>query len=132
MAWVDKIDGEFTHVDLFARYTEVCGLVIESVTLDDDRLTFAFVGGRRLIIYDDGQQCCENRYMDTDDDLTGHEGGHIVEIEVAAVAHADDDDYDHEVQFLKVQTTKGSITCCTHNEHNGYYGGFSIKVQLTD
>jgi hypothetical protein len=29
-----------------------------------------------------------------------------------------------------VQTTKGSFTICTHNEHNGYYGGFSLRVKL--
>jgi hypothetical protein len=133
MAWVDLIDGEFTHVDLFARYTEVCGLAIAEIRMTDDMLVIAFVGGRQLTISDEGQSCCENRYMTCDDPLTGHEGGHLVHIEVSDAADASDDTYEcHEVSFLKVQTTKGSITCSTHVEHNGYYGGFSIKVKLSD
>ena len=34
----------------------------------------------------------------------------------------------HEVQFLEIKTSKGIFTMSTHNEHNGYYGGFAIVV----
>ena len=34
----------------------------------------------------------------------------------------------HEVQFLNIETSLGIITFETHNEHNGYYGGFYIKA----
>ena len=37
---------------------------------------------------------------------------------------------DHEVAFLGIYTTKGVIVCQTHNEHNGYYGGFSLDARL--
>ena len=50
----------------------------------------------------------------------------------AMIKNADDhvDEYGehHEVQFLEVYTDIGSFTVCTHNEHNGYYGGFDVVV----
>jgi len=133
MVWVDLVEGEFAYSDLFARYTEISGLTISEVILGGDRLTMRFTDGRALIIEDTGQSCCENRYMDCDDDLTAIAGGHLVHIELSEPGHTDEDDnYGcHEVQFLKVQTTNGFFTCCTHNEHNGYYGGFSIEMKLT-
>jgi hypothetical protein len=42
-------------------------------------------------------------------------------------------DYDvHEVQFLIVDTDKGSFTCESHNVHNGYYGGFLVVCRPVD
>jgi hypothetical protein len=38
----------------------------------------------------------------------------------------------HEVQFLIVDTDRGSFTCETHNEHNGYYGGFLVVCRPLD
>lgn len=37
----------------------------------------------------------------------------------------------HEVQFLVVHTDKGDLTMSSHNEHNGYYGGFSIEARVS-
>ena len=36
----------------------------------------------------------------------------------------------HEVQFLDVKTDKGVFQMSSHNEHNGYYGGFWIIARL--
>ena len=35
----------------------------------------------------------------------------------------------HEVQFLALVTSKGEVVFSSHNEHNGYYGGFSIAAR---
>jgi hypothetical protein len=134
MAWVRDIEGDFEFTDLFARYTEIVGLKITAVVdTGSDQLAIHFDDGRILMIGDGGQNCCENRYMTCDDDLSGHEGGQLLHIDLCAGGEdvSDEDSYGrHETQFVKVQTTKGSITLCTHNEHNGYYGGFSISAQL--
>ena len=37
---------------------------------------------------------------------------------------------EHEVQFLEVTTSKGEFTMASHNEHNGYYGGFAIELRF--
>src|SRR6187399_1748880 len=75
MAWVKDVEGDFEFVDLFARYTEIVGLKIETVTRLEggDGLLIVFEGGRYLRLTDEGQSCCEHRYMTCDDDLSGHE-----------------------------------------------------------
>lgn len=35
----------------------------------------------------------------------------------------------HETKFIIVRTSKGEFTVVNHNEHNGYYGGFSLSVE---
>jgi hypothetical protein len=46
------------------------GKIIETVELKDDDLKFLFTDGTGMILRDDGQSCCEHRYMVCDDDLT--------------------------------------------------------------
>lgn len=109
------------------------GKVIDIVTLEsDDALHFLFSDGSKMQLWDDGQSCCEHRYMTTDDDLMLFSGAKLVGIEVKDapdVANYDADyDHCHEVQFLEVITNRGCFTMATHNEHNGYYGGFCVRI----
>ncbi len=91
-----------------------------------------FTNGNILEVADDGQSCCEHRYLTCDDDLDGLPGQTIVSIEVSGVGLADDDGsgMDHEQAFVRIQFSRFAVTLCTHNEHNGYYGGFSLHVRL--
>ena len=108
--------------------TRYSGKLISAVALQDDALTIRFADGTGLVLRDDGQDCCETRYMDSDDDLSEIVGGVLYGVEVRDVSQDIEarDDFYHEIQFLVVKTSKGDLTVCTHNEHNGYYGGFSI------
>ena len=94
----------------------------------DDRVTLKFDFGR-LTLSDQGQCCCENRYMSTDDNVRSLIGSRFVCYEVKdGPDESEEDGYNvHETQFLEIQTDSGFITLVTHNEHNGYYGGFSIE-----
>jgi hypothetical protein len=95
----------------------------------DDALHFTFEDGYKMRLFDDGQSCCESRYMRTDDDLDWYVGSVLLGAEIREAPDiADDDSNVHEVQFLVVETDKGSFTLSSHNEHNGYYGGFSIRA----
>lgn len=105
------------------------GKTIAHLAIIGDALTFTFDDGSVLRVEDTGQSCCENRYMTSDDDLPSYIGGTLSSMEVRDAPDVDDGDV-HEVQFLVVTTSKGDITCETHNEHNGYYGGFSIECSL--
>jgi hypothetical protein len=51
---------------------------------------------------------------------------------VVEVGCIDDSGEDHELAFLKVSTNKDCITLETHNENNGYYGGFGIRATVFD
>jgi hypothetical protein len=100
-------------------------------------LHFTFEDGYKMRLYDAGQSCCEKRYMHTDDDLSYYVGATLTGAEIVkgpADPDRNDDDDDlpddrHEIQFLKVDTNRGRFTVETHNEHNGYYGGFSVVAE---
>lgn len=92
-----------------------------------------FEGGSRVELWDAGQSCCEARYMTTDDDMASFEGATVVSIEereAPSIKSDDDRDEHHDVAFLVVTTDRGAITVATHNEHNGYYGGFALAAKV--
>ena len=114
-------------------YAAMLDRPIEAVTQEDDKLLVRFVGGGSLRIWDSGQSCCESRYMTTDDDLSSFVGAKVVSLD-AVGGPTEEDEYGdpHEQMFVKLETTAGTITMVTHNEHNGYYGGFDVKVKWVD
>jgi len=107
------------------------GKQIVSLALgEDDALHFVFQDGTKIKLWDDGQSCCELRYMTTDDDLSKFIAAPLLDIEVAdGPTTPDKYGEPHETQFLKITTGLGVFTMVTHNEHSGYYGGFYIKVE---
>lgn len=102
------------------------GKTIENITIVDDSLIFVFTDKTRLKLFDDGQSCCESRYMNTDDDLSEYSGSVLIDFELKNAPYVDGGWGVHEIQFLDVKTDKGIFTISNHNEHNGYYGGFWI------
>ena len=110
----------------------VRGPVIKSVEMDEDEITLHFSAGR-LTLRDCGQNCCERRYMSTDDDILSLVGQRFVCWAVKDGPGVDDADSDvHDTQFLEIQTEGGFVTIVNHNEHNGYYGGFTVKEEWQD
>ncbi len=103
------------------------GKKITAIYYDDDELALRF-GDEGLCIWDNGQSCCENRYMTTDDDLTYFLGAELRDIEVREGPDLPSDEC-HEQEFLVVTTSLGAFTMENHVEHNGYYGGFSLTVK---
>lgn len=138
------------------NYTPYVGKKITDAEVKDDALYLTFEGtDKKLKIEDGGQSCCENRYMTTDDDPKSLIGGNLRAIEEREGEDVKDPCYrcegrgtdldgeecvscsgskvcswsDHETAFVIVSTDQTSITLCTHNEHNGYYGGFALRVE---
>lgn len=107
------------------------GKIIKKVVLDDNKLIFTFTDGSQLQMYDDGQSCCENRYMATSDDLSEYTDSMLLDFELKTAPSIEDDYETHEIQFLDVKTSIGIFQMANHNEHNGYYGGFWIVAKLT-
>lgn len=125
------------NADTVAAYKAAIGKTISTVAMDHgepEKLVINFEGGSRLIVMDDGQSCCESRYMTCDDDLTVYGGSVMQDIEVRDGPEHKAGEYgdEHEEQFLVVTTSQGSFTVATHNEHNGYYGGFWIKLSFEE
>lgn len=106
-------------------------LPIEYIAVKDDSLRIVLEKGT-LCLYDDAQSCCEHRYMVCDDDLGAFVGATLLGAEIVNAPDETDEYGEHEVQFLKVNTSAGTFTIANHNEHNGYYGGFWIVATWTN
>jgi hypothetical protein len=67
--------------------------------------------------------------MSSDDDLSHYVGATLVGVELKD-GPEEEGEYGevHEIQFMEVQTSAGSFTVVSHNEHNGYYGGIAIRA----
>lgn len=114
-------------------YQRLVGKKIAALTLDEDALHFVMDDGTRVKLFDDGQSCCEHRYMHSDDALSDFVGATFISAEVRDAPDIEDDSGEvHEVAFLVVTTNIGAFTVATHNEHNGYYGGFLIAARNED
>jgi hypothetical protein len=115
-----------------AAYQATLGKTIERVWMeegDPGLLRFLFTDGTGAQVFDDGRSCCETRYMTTDDNLGDFAGATFLGIVLRKGPDIEGDYSDHEQQFLLVNTSLGTFTMVTHNEHNGYYGGFAVVVR---
>ena len=91
-------------------------------------LLLGFDDGVTVRIWDGGQSCCEHRYMTTDDDVQSLVGGELREVSVREGPEIATEYDEHETATLVIQTDQIAATFVTHNEHNGYYGGFGLSL----
>jgi hypothetical protein len=109
---------------------EYVGKVVADAFIDDESLYIRFEDGVKLRIFDDGQSCCESRYMTCDDSPLDLIGGKWISAQIQNGPEEEGEYGDsHDQQFLVVQSSKGTITIANHNSHNGYYGGFGLTIK---
>lgn len=113
--------------------TKYIGKTISAVSMDDVTLVIRFDDGVKIAIEDNGQ-CCEKRYMRTDDDIQSLVGHSLKRVDVKNITEGDLDDnddddgyYSHEICFVEIGTDEGFITIANHNKHNGCYAGFDLE-----
>lgn len=107
------------------------GKRIENVRIRGDALQIAFDDGVKILFLDRAQDCCEKRYMVCDDDLSSFAGERFIGAELSEPHEIDGHGGVHDVQFLRIRLSSGSIvTCETHNEHSGHYGGFNVVARV--
>jgi hypothetical protein len=126
---INMLCGWQTGEEIEAILQKCIGNQIYKVDLVSDMLRFEMVDGYKFSISDEGQSCCEHRYMTTDDVLDQYVGATLLGFEIRPAPDVYNNYGCHEVQFLVISTSLGNITAETHNEHNGYYGGFSIILR---
>jgi hypothetical protein len=114
---------------------EFVGKTISKIELfeeGDGYLVISFEDYVSLKIADKGRDCCESRYMHCEDesDFEYHEGAIFRGCSQASYEDCEGD-YDevHEKAFFNILTSKGVIQLVTHNDHNGYYGGFNVQFE---
>lgn len=118
------------NAETVSAVTGSIGKTIARVWLEDETLKFEFSDGTKMNVWDGGQSCCESRYMVTADDLSEYAGAILMDMELKDAPEVEDEYGSHEVQFLDVKTDKGVFQMASHNEHNGYYGGFWIQASI--
>lgn len=119
--------------DSVNAFKQGVGKVISAIEISDKELTFTLADGLKLTLFDDGQSCCEHRYMHTDDDLSYFAGATLQGASVQAGPEESDEYGDvKESEFLIISTSKGEFTVVNYNEHNGYYGGFLIRARIIE
>lgn len=120
----------FTKSNIINKYT---GKRIVALTLSDNKIKLYFGGGFVVHIFDNGQRCCEERFITTDDNLSLATNTRFRNLTIKGTTNDDysDDEIKQidEILFLKIQTDKACFTFETHNKHNGYYGGFDIQIE---
>lgn len=123
---LNMLFGNDSSVEAF---TGAIGKTIASLKLgEDEALHFDFSDGSKMKLRDEGQSCCELRYMRTDDNLSDYIGAKLLGAEIKEAPSVEDEYGEHDVQFLELKTDRGVFTMVSHNEHNGYYGGFLISA----
>jgi len=134
--------GEWTEKEKEAMYAAFCcridDIQIISAQIDDisndiicldiDIEKEAYL----LRFRDDGQSCCERRHMHSDDDLSYFVGADFL---YATIKRGPSEEYGdegdvRECQFLEIGTSKGAFIIANYNDHNGYYGGFDLTVDV--
>lgn len=108
------------------------GRKIVTASLDNDEIKLGFDDNVTIRIWDDGQSCCESRYITCDDDIKDLIGKKLTKIEVKNHKEETGEYEEHEMAFVEINAEGSSITFCTHNQHNGYYGGFGLSLDVVE
>ena len=89
-----------------------------------------FTNGLVVKIYDAGQQCCEQRYVSTDDDINSVKNHKLIDIVSKPISESIvENDERQDICFIEIITTGGCITLVNHNNHNGFYSGFDLTIE---
>lgn len=104
---------------------------IKLIVKYDDLIKFVFEDNTCVLLSDEGQSCCEHRYVTCDDELESFYGRKIISIEQREVDTVHNEYGEcHEKMFVVITMDDNtSIHVTTHNEHNGYYGGFYLVLK---
>lgn len=117
------------HESSVRAFANSVGKTISEIEIMDNELLFLFSDGSKIKLFDGWQSCCEHRYMDTDDSLDDFVGSTLQGATVqAGPTDQKSSTRVDESAFLIVSTSKGQFTMVNYNEHNGNYGGFSIRA----
>ena len=124
---------EATEAENRAAMLPFLGQKIVSITLDkvEERIKIDFGPLGILFIWDAGDDCCEQRYIQTDCDLAAFAGASFVGMKVNDMGGGPEPNTmmdEHEMQALNIHTNMGIVDFVTHNIHNGNYGGFFIRA----
>lgn len=129
----------FTAVLVNVGAESVFGLASIALSADiysENFLLLTFEDGGGLAIFENNRNCCEQKYLETDDSLPFYVGSDLLFIEEKGAKYGEQDDEDIgnviDINFIEICTSIGTIQLKAYNIHNGYYGGFYTDVMELD
>lgn len=107
------------------------GKVINRIVLGTgDGVIIWFEDGSQLKIIDE-QDCCEERYFNTDDNEYLLQGEIFTGFEIKECDTVENEYGQLECQFLYINTDKDRSCIKCYNDHNGYYSGFNLTISMS-
>ena len=125
-AMIAELGGNEESVQAF---TAAIGKEIAQIKMNENELILKFVDSSVITFSDEAQSCCEHRYMNTDDKLEDYVGARLLGAQTKS-GPPTEGEYENliDCEFLEIITSEGSFVIKNYNDHNGYYGGFAIRV----
>lgn len=120
---------------VFDEISDLKGAIIEHLTVDDKQ-TVLYLNHHgiqvRATFKDAEPDCCEQRFMNTPDNLEDFVGTEFVSAELSNVIQTSvlGGGEVYESQFLRIFVVGGVLTIANYNIHNGCYSGFDITVTV--
>ena len=91
------------------------GMEVSAVTVGEEHAVI-MCGEVGVRITDEGQDCCESRYITTDDDPARLIGSRLASITSGEVKEADGmDDECHDIVFVTIRTDTAELVLQSHN-----------------
>lgn len=125
-----------TNEEIVAKYVgkTITKMNVVASYQELDKLVIGFNDDTHIGLSDEQSGCCNRTYMTADgDDLSYYIGSKLLGVEVLdgpeSIEESAEANDCHEIQFLNIQTSTGVAAFSNHNEHNGYYGGFDLKIR---
>lgn len=130
--------GLGTMIDWLSDYNsdnealkKAIGQKISSISIKNNVIKINFEVGFGIEIFDNGQSCCEYRYMVVDDkDFDHFVGAEFTGIDIGEYISGSHEYGYHDSEFLYIRTSIGTFDAVMHDEHNGYYAGFSPRIRI--
>ena len=123
-------DSEVFDTEFLLIVAPAIGKKIKKIHFDDieNQIVFIMETGYCFVIKSKSPDCCESRYIHTDDDLSSAVGETLLDFELSTHQDIETDDGEHQIGFFKIHTDKDTYEFASHNEHNGYYSGVHLRA----
>jgi len=104
------------------------GKTIADVELWERKLIVRFDDGDSFELIDKPQECCEERFLRTDDDLLSLIGCKLLGVHCKSAEIRYRHGSVEEVNFIELETDRGFAAIACYNIHNGFYGGIEPQI----
>lgn len=97
----------------------------------EPNLTIYFTDDVMLTMWDDNWQCCEKRWLHSDDNPADLVGATLMDIQMEEGVDDEGEVHIVESQFIRILTDKAPFVVTAYNQHTGAYAGIVVKAKVS-